>query len=85
MPPSRVCYCRTEEYAGLGGNAETAEFEHFLSNNLKSCRVDEEEGAPHNVCVCGLIMCVWGASSGHLLIRLAQRARSQSLLGLYER
>lgn len=37
--PSRVCYCRTGGYAGQGGNAEPAESDHFLSNNLKSCGV----------------------------------------------
>lgn len=39
VPPSRVCYCRTGGYAGQGGDAEPAESEHFLSNNLKSCGV----------------------------------------------
>lgn len=38
VPPSCVCYCRTWGYAGQGGNAEPAESEHFLSNNLKFCR-----------------------------------------------
>lgn len=41
VPPSRVCYCRTGGYTGQGGDAEAAESEHFLSNNLKSCGVKE--------------------------------------------
>ncbi|KAG7236121.1 hypothetical protein INR49_000685 [Caranx melampygus] len=32
---------RTGGYAGQGGDAEPAESEHFLSNNLKSCGVEE--------------------------------------------
>lgn len=39
VPPSCVCYCRTGGYAGHGGNADPAESEHFLSNNLKFCRL----------------------------------------------
>ena len=42
VPPSRVCYCRTGGYAGQGGDAEPAESEHFLSNNLKSCGVERD-------------------------------------------
>lgn len=45
VPPSRVCYCRTGGYVGLGAIAEPAESEHSHSNNLKFCVVILGEGA----------------------------------------
>ena len=62
VPPSRVCYCRTGGYAGQGGDAEPAESEHFLSNNLKSCGVERDgEGGAYRRgrCAGGLDACRW--------------------------
>lgn len=70
VPPSCVCYCRTGGYAGHGGNAEPAESEHFLSNNLKFCRL---MGG-------GLTKYVYqSGGSGHLPVELLQSARSPGL------
>lgn len=78
VPPSRVCYCRTEGYAGQGGNAEPAESEHFLSNNLKFCGVNwEGRGGVGAYKVQG--------GSGRLPVGLMQSARSPGLLRVCER
>lgn len=40
MPPLPRLLLQNRRYAGQGGDAEHAEPEHFLFNNLKSCRVE---------------------------------------------
>lgn len=85
VPPSRVCYCRTGGYAGQGGDAEPAQSEHFLSNNLKSCGVEgghiQEGKCRGSGCLpVGLVGEERRGGEGAV-----QSARSPGLLGVCER
>lgn len=77
-PPSRVCYCRTEGYAGQGATLSLQNLNIFfliILNSAGSIGVGVGGGGADKV----------QGVSGRLLVGLMQSARSPGLLRVCER